>query len=202
MVIVILSHGEIRPFHNDVAGETILNHDMMSHVYANDEAYSVQSVCGHFTDERCPTLANKPKILLIQACQHMKREHNSTLLPSAQFFPQKDFVICYSTSPGLKSFRATGYGSWFIQTLCDKLDERGTTEHLLRILTRVSHTVFNEYESYEVDITQKKQIPCIVTRLTKLVIFSRKKPNLLTRLVSCYSPMESILPWEKVVLIF
>lgn len=185
LVIVILSHGEIRPFHDNSICSTILNHDVMSHVHAADEAYSVQSLCEFFTDERCPSLANKPKIVLIQACQNEKKEYKTTLVPYARILPQKDFLISYSCSPGYKSFRTTEYGSWFIQTLCDELDKRGSTQHLQQILTHVSYIVFQEYESDGIHIVQIKQIPCVITRLTKLVFFPKKKPNFLIRLFSC-----------------
>lgn len=192
LVIIILSHGEIRPFEDESICSTILNHDVMSHVHASDEAYPVHDLCRYFTNERCPTLANKPKILLIQACQNEKREYKSPLMPVSPFQLQKDFLISYSCSPGYKSFRTTGYGSWFIQTLCDELDERGSTEHFQRILTYVSQTVFRKYESFDFRIKQKKQIPCVITRLTKLVFFPQNQPNIFIRLISCASSLRNL----------
>lgn len=188
MVVIFLTHGEIKLFDNDEACDTILNHDLMSHLHTSDGLLPVHTVCGYFTDEQCPTLSNKPRIFLIQACQDKKKndelydmnedeEISKRLasMSSALSFPQKDMLIAYSSMPGEKSFRTTGNGSWFIEALCDELNEWGSVDDLTRILTNVSYRVAFDYVSYEFDIDQKKQMPCIVSRLTKLVFFPKKK---------------------------
>lgn len=181
MVVVFLTHGEIKVINNDEACDTILNHDMMSHLHTFDEMISVRSICDYFTDEYCPSLANKPRIFFIQACQDKKENFdgntNNSIALQRSSFAQKDFLIAYSSMPGEKSFRTTGFGSWYIQALCKQFNERGNIDDLLNILTRVSLTVACDYESYELNIEQKKQMPCIVSRLTKMVFFPEKKLN-------------------------
>lgn len=185
LVVIFLTHGEIKLFDNDETCDTILNHDLMSHLHtSNGSLLPVHNVYGHFTDEQCPTLANKPKIFLIQACQDEKKSNElfninedeeiakANLHPT---LPQKDMLFAYSSMPGEKSFRTTGNGSWFIEALCDELNERGSVDDLTRILTHVSYRVAYDYVSYEFDIDQKKQMPCIVSRLTKLVYFPPKR---------------------------
>lgn len=175
----------MKKFTDDEACDTILNHDLMSHIHAHNSTIPMRTICDYFTDINCPSLANKPRIFLIQACQDEKKdiellldeetfENSVDLLPTLSF-PQKDFIIVYSSMPGTKSFRTTGNGSWFIETLCNELNDSGQTDDLFGILTRVSLKVAYDYESYEFDIIQKKQIPCITTRLTKLVFFPKKK---------------------------
>lgn len=153
----------------------------MSHVHAHNETIPVRTICDYFTDVNCPSLANKPRILLIQACQDEKKDIELLLDDEITYqnvelsFPQKDFLMVYSSMPGTKSFRTTGNGSWFVETLCNELNENGQTDDLFGILTRVSLKIAYDYESYEFDIIQKKQIPCVMSRLTKLVFFPKKK---------------------------
>lgn len=208
LVVVFLTHGEIRLFDNDEACDTILNHCLMSHLHTSDALLPVRSVCEYFTIENCPTLANKPKIFFIQACQDEKKSNelyemgeedaisvnklNKLDRLSRVSFPQKDFLVAYSSMPGEKSFRTTGNGSWFIQSLCDELNERGSVNDLAQILTSVSYKVAFDYVSFEFDIDQKKQMPCIVSRLTKLVFFPKNKSILRNQniklLPGCFFP--------------
>lgn len=208
MVVVFLTHGEIKLFDNDGACDTILNHCLMSQLHTSDALLPVRSVCEYFTSENCPTLANKPKIFFIQACQDEKKSDNlydvneedaisvNELNPLSRVsFPERDFLIAYSSMPGEKSFRTTGNGSWFIQALCDELIESGSVNDLAQILTGVSYRVAFDYVSFEFDIDQKKQMPCIVSRLTKLVFFRKNKSTLRNQntklLPGCFLPSKT-----------
>ncbi|XP_055299000.1 caspase-1-like [Sitodiplosis mosellana] len=204
LIVVFLTHGEIK-FDNDEGCDTILNHCLMSHLHTSDALLPVRSVCGYFTNEKCPSLANKPKMFFIQACQDEKKsdelydmnevEENIASPSSDVSFPQKDFLIAYSSMPGEKSFRTTGHGSWFIQALCDELNKRGLVDDLTRIMTSVSYRVAFDYVSFEFDIDQNKQMPCIVSRLTKLVFFPKNKSILRNQhmklLSRCFSPSKT-----------
>lgn len=202
---MFLTHGEIKLFDNDEACDTILNHCLMSHLHTSDTLLPVRNVCEYFTNENCPTLANKPKIFFIQACQDEKKNDelydedaisvNKSNPLSRISFPQKDFLIAYSSMPGEKSFRTTGNGSWFIQALCDELNESGSVNDLAQILTGVAYRVAFDYVSFEFDIDQKKQMPCIVSRLTKLVFFPKNKSYLRNQniklLSGCFFPSKT-----------
>lgn len=76
------------------------------------------------------------------------------------------------SSTGYYSWRNAAEGSWFIQSLCRVLKEHARKLELMQILTRVNRRV-SEYESYSnrLDFNAKKQIPCIVSMLTKEFYF-------------------------------
>ena len=65
-------------------------------------------------------------------------------------------------------------GSWFIQSLCDMISKYGKELELQHIMTRVNHKVAVEFESISNSpgFNAKKQIPCIVSMLTKEMYFS------------------------------
>lgn len=182
LVVVFLTHGKQKDFDEDFSN-TLLNHDLMSYVYAKNEIYPLQDVWYYFTNEECPTLANKPRIFLIQACQGEYEEMaflyrplyamKPKRTPNYSFLPKQDFLVAYSSLPSFVSFREADTGSWFIQKFCDEMNKRASTDDLLTTLTRVTQTVAYECETEE----EKKQTPCIVSRLTRLVVFSNKHSN-------------------------
>lgn len=68
-------------------------------------------------------------------------------------------------------------GSWFIQALCEELDLHGRGRDLLSLMTSVNRRVAIEYQSYVPQNERfhgKKQIPSIVSMLTRLVYFRDK----------------------------
>lgn len=64
-------------------------------------------------------------------------------------------------------------GSWFIQSLCDMISQYGQELELQHIMTRVNHKVAVEFESVSNSpgFHAKKQIPCIMSMLTKEMYF-------------------------------
>ena len=74
---------------------------------------------------------------------------------------------------GYYSWRNSKDGSWFIQALCAVLKQCAHKLELMHILTRVNRKVAIEFESFSTDSTfhAKKQIPCIVSMLTKELYF-------------------------------
>lgn len=65
-------------------------------------------------------------------------------------------------------------GSWFMQSLCEVISKYGKELELQHILTRVNHKVAVDFESVSTlpGFDAKKQIPCIVSMLTKEMYFS------------------------------
>lgn len=228
LVVIILSHGELVPYIDFTSGDesnTILSHDLMSYVHSHDTKYPLQMIWSYFTDDVCPSLKDKPRLFLIQACQGSKTDpgmkliskkrmttesdsietsldsipmelkRRETMMTMAQrgmsidetdgmpyepikvkpILPQKDFLIAYASLPGFYSFRNTLNGAWFIQTLCKELDDRENHFDFMKILTLVSQTVAYDYEShsYDTELDLKKQIPCVVSMLTKLLLFPK-----------------------------
>ncbi|XP_050304445.1 caspase-1-like [Anthonomus grandis grandis] len=167
----------------------VLSHGELGIIYAKDTAYKPESLWSRFTADQCPSLAGKPKMFFLQACQGDKLDggvnlrsnlgrtetdgevhHNSYKIPA-----QADFLIVYSTVKGYYSWRNTTKGSWFIQALCEELRHRAHHSDLLTILTFVSQRVALDFESNVPDnqsMHRQKQIPCIMSMLTRFVQFT------------------------------
>lgn len=105
---------------------------------------------------------------------------------------EADFLFAYSTIPGFYSWRNTDNGSWYIQALCRLIelhygDEEASMKDpryepdldFLRLLTRVSYDVAYFFQSSvptNPDLDQKKQVPSIVSQLTRDLYFPTKIP--------------------------
>ena len=91
-----------------------------------------------FTADKCPSLAGKPKLFFIQACQGSKMDAGAEVgdigrahvimmcqvamtrtgtdsLASYRTPLYSDFLLAHSTVSGYYSWRNTVQGSWFIQ---------------------------------------------------------------------------------------
>lgn len=122
----------------------MLSHGELGCVYGTDgEEVTVRELTQSFTSGCAPTLAGKPKMFFIQACQgdgyqkgyvpcpprpreevgrresHLEedagRVHGMTVPDGA------DFLLGMATVPECKSFRNTSTGSIYIQELCTQL---------------------------------------------------------------------------------
>ncbi|CAH0720685.1 unnamed protein product, partial [Brenthis ino] len=171
---------------NDCMLIAVLSHGEMGMLYAKDTHYKPDTLWYYFTADKCPTLAGKPKLFFIQACQGDKLDGGITLTsrtetdgssPSYRIPIHADFLIVFSTVPGYYSWRNTTRGSWFMQALCDELRENGTKKDILTLLTFVTKRVAFDYESNTPDMLtmhQQKQVPCTNTMLTRLLLFNKK----------------------------
>ncbi|XP_069471557.1 caspase-10-like [Ambystoma mexicanum] len=159
-VCCILSHGES----GSVQG-------------SDDQLVPIQKLTKYFTAKKCRSLAKKPKLFFIQACQGnliqppaLIEEDSAT---SEQSPPRSipdvaDFLLGMSTVDGFAAFRHVETGSWYIQSLCKNLATLVPRhEDLLSILIKV-----NEEVSDQVDCSgQMKQMPQPAYTLRKKVIF-------------------------------
>lgn len=82
-----------------------------------------------FNAERCPSLANKPKIFLVQACRGSEEGEfpgpndqqitdnivSDSTLPRSRLPKESDFLLAYGSVPGYVSYRRPDSGSFFIQ---------------------------------------------------------------------------------------
>nr|AEF30498.1 caspase-1 [Euphydryas aurinia] len=172
---------------NDCLLIAVLTHGEMGMLYAKDTHYKSDNLWYYFTADKCPTLAGKPKIFFIQACQGDKLDGGITLSnrtetdgsSSATYrIPiHADFLIVFSTVPGYFSWRNTTRGSWFMQALCEELRYSGTDRDILTLLTFVAQKVALDFESNTPDMLpmhQQKQVPCITSMLTRLLVFGKK----------------------------
>lgn len=165
----------------------VLSHGEMGMLYAKDTHYKPDNLWYYFTADKCPSLAGKPKLFFIQACQGDKLDGGVTMSnrtetdgsSSASYrIPiHADFLIVFSTVPGYYSWRNTTRGSWFMQALCDELRYCGTEKDILTLLTFVCQRVALDFESNTPDMPtmhQQKQVPCITSMLTRLLKFRPK----------------------------
>ncbi|XP_054166853.1 caspase-like isoform X2 [Oppia nitens] len=173
--------------HNDCIVVCILTHGEQGILWARDEKYCTDSVFNFFKGDQCPTLAGKPKMFFIQACQGdrldagVALQKGSDVTDSGNDFYRipnyADFLIAYSTVPGYYSWRNTTQGSWFIQALTQVLGKYASNMDLLTMMTIVSRIVAYDYESNvpnDPDFHEKKQIPCVTSMLTRLIFFTPK----------------------------
>lgn len=158
----------------------LLSHGENGIVYAVDKELELDTLLHPFKFNR--SLAGKPKLFFIQSCrgsQYMEGiDSNPYAIEHVNKIPMEaDFLIAYSTVAGYYSWRNSNAGSWFIQSLCCVLDDYGTKLEIMQLLTAVNRRVAYYYESNTDDpaFKGKKQVPCIVSMLTKELYFKPKK---------------------------
>ena len=180
LALFILSHGE---------SDGLL--------YAYDQNYKLhRHVIQQLLPDVCPSLAGKPKMIFIQACQGtdtdagirikprgVRQRHtssdsvNSVNLPYC--IPNYSDLLIYSAAyTGHYSFRNKREGSWLIQTLCKELQESPANEDLVSVLTIVSQKVAISKTSHATheEYNKKKQIPLKQDTLIRK-IYLKSVPN-------------------------
>ncbi|XP_073451968.1 caspase-7-like [Aquarana catesbeiana] len=164
----------------------LLSHGEEGQIYGTDGVMAIKTLTTFFRGDKCQSLVGKPKLFFIQACRgsdfdegiqtdsgpandSMETDAN----PRYKIPVEADFLIAYSTVPGYYSWRNPGRGSWFVQALCSVLNQYGKQLELMQILTRVNYLVATNFESWSDDprYSEKKQIPCVVSMLTKELYF-------------------------------
>ncbi|XP_005874576.1 PREDICTED: caspase-7 [Myotis brandtii] len=163
----------------------LLSHGEENSIYGTDGKMDIKDLTSLFRGDRCTTLIGKPKLFFIQACRGTEFDDgiqadsgpigDTDASPRQKIPVEADFLFAYSTVPGYFSWRNPGYGSWFVQALCATLNEHGRSLDLLQILTRVNYKVARNFESWSNDpqFHEKKQIPCVVSMLTKDLYFPK-----------------------------
>ncbi|EPY82178.1 caspase-7 [Camelus ferus] len=161
----------------------LLSHGEENLIYGTDGVTAIKDLTAHFRGDRCKTLLEKPKLFFIQACRGTELDdgiqadsgpiNDTDANPRYKVPVEADFLFAYSTVPGYYSWRNPGSGSWFVQALCSILNEHGKSLEILQILTRVNNRVARHFESQSDDprFHEKKQIPCVVSMLTKELYF-------------------------------
>ncbi|XP_011631290.1 caspase-1-like isoform X1 [Pogonomyrmex barbatus] len=164
-----------------------MSHGESGLLYSSDGLYPVETLWTPFTGNRCTSLAGKPKLFFIQACRGDELDkgvkislHETDSMSSNTYsIPiYADIMIAYATYDGFYSWRNSERGSWFIQALCEELNLHGHKRDLLSLMTFVNRRVAIEYQSYVPENATwhaKKQIPSIVSMLTRLVYFPDKR---------------------------
>ncbi|NXK58219.1 CASP8 protein, partial [Sylvietta virens] len=163
----------------------VLSHGKKGIIYGVDgQEVAIRELTTSFTAQNCNSLAGKPKVFFIQACQgdafHKgvaietdSGEQDSSVERDASFQPdyipaEPDFLLGMATLQDYVSYRSPREGTWYIQELCQQLESscpRG--EDVLTILTVVNQEVSKK--TCERDA--KKQMPQPSFTLTKRLIF-------------------------------
>ncbi|KXJ71200.1 caspase-like [Aedes albopictus] len=177
---------------NDCLVVIVMSHGEQGVLYARDNKYNVDSLWKNFVGNSCPSLIGKPKMFFIQACRGEQFDEgvafaaraapkdmvDSRHEPVVYSIPaMADLLVMYSTYEGYYSWRNPRQGSWFIQSLCMELDENGRVRDLLTLLTGVTRRTAYEFQSFvphDAKMDCMKQIPCIVSMLTKTFYFTKK----------------------------
>ncbi|XP_054624709.1 caspase-8 [Dunckerocampus dactyliophorus] len=169
----------------------LLSHGEKGCVFGTDEkTVSIRELTLPFTSGCAPTLAGKPKLFFIQACQGAGYQKGSLPCPQkpkeegedkpsrleedagpihGETVPSDaDFLFGMATVPECRSFRNTSTGSIYIQELCKQLRLSAKSpgeEDIHSILTRVNREVSR-------GVYQKhKQMPQPNYTLTKKLVF-------------------------------
>ncbi|KAK7504901.1 hypothetical protein BaRGS_00003929 [Batillaria attramentaria] len=134
-VCVFLSHGK--------------SGDIMVDVEGND--VSIRELVRLLDGNNCQRLRGKPKLFFVQMCRgnvHMpgvetdgSDDEDHDMLSNPPVPVNQDFLVAYCTTPGYYSYRNPSTGSRFIQTLTQVLQERGHTDDILQVMTRVTNLV-------------------------------------------------------------
>ncbi|XP_067454679.1 caspase-3-like isoform X1 [Thunnus thynnus] len=154
----------------------LLSHGDEGVIYGTDGLEKFEVLTKHFKGDACKSLVGKPKLFFIQACRGSELdggamvETDSVEEQKIERIPvEADFLYAYSTAPGYYSWRNTLNGSWFMQALCEMLLCHSGELELMQIMTRVNRKVALNFESSSnlPGFNGMKQIPCIVSMLTK-----------------------------------
>lgn len=117
----------------------VLSHGKKGVIYGVDgQEVRIQELTTSFTGQNCHSLAGKPKVFFVQACQGDARqkgvtietdsgEQDSSLEADARFqlecIPSEaDFLLGMATLQDYVSYRSSSQGSWYIQSLCQHLE--------------------------------------------------------------------------------
>ncbi|NWR72376.1 CASP8 protein, partial [Centropus unirufus] len=163
----------------------ILSHGKKGIIYGVDgQEVPIQELTASFTGRNCRSLAGKPKVFFVQACQGDACQKGVNIetdsgepdswvdtdsRPQLDCIPtEADFLLGMATLQDYVSYRSTKDGTWYIQALCQHLEyscPRG--EDILTILTAVNQEVSRKSCSPNAD----KQMPQPSFTLRKKLIF-------------------------------
>ncbi|KAM6307421.1 caspase-8-like [Aegotheles albertisi] len=163
----------------------VLSHGKKGIIYGVDgQEVPIQELTTSFTGQKCRSLAGKPKVFFVQACQGDacqkgvvvetdSGEQDSSVETDARFqldcIPaEADFLLGMATLQDYVSYRSPRQGTWYIQALCQHLENscpRG--EDILTILTAVNQEVSRK----SCKPNAEKQMPQPSFTLRKKLIF-------------------------------
>jgi len=177
LAIFILSHGEDN-----------------GTVFAQDGLYRVDhDILYPLAADKCPLLAGKPKMIFVQACQGQDTDPGTSVVPRRRHTSNDntatykipnyaDFVIFQASFWQHYSFRSGDTGSWFIQALCNKIEQSQPGDAFFDILLDVSHSVALQKESnvpQKPHLDKKKQVPLLYSTMLRKLYLKEPEPTVL-----------------------
>ncbi|XP_026152781.1 caspase-7 [Mastacembelus armatus] len=142
---------------------------------ADGEPVWLSRIFSYFDNE---SMEKKVKLFLIQACRGNGLdpgvEVDSAGDTSECSFSQYqsvpiDTAVMYATVSGYGAFMHP-LGSVFLQTFCTLLQQEDNRDlELTRLMTRLSHSVAYTFQAKGRELEGKKEMPCLLTRLTREV---------------------------------
>ncbi|CAL8368791.1 unnamed protein product [Boreogadus saida] len=191
--------GKMSFYKADVLVVCVLSHGENECVFGTDgKKVSLRDLRMPFTSAGAPTLAGKPKLFFIQACQgsayqkgalpcpprpqdeearrtSMSLEEDAGPLPEELVAEEADFLMGMATVEECKSFRHIYTGSIYIQELCKQLlVSAKRKDDLLTTLTRVNREVSKG------DYLLHKQMPQPKYTLTKKLVLTEMETEMET----------------------
>ncbi|XP_071418118.1 caspase-8-like isoform X2 [Pithys albifrons albifrons] len=163
----------------------ILSHGKKGIVYGVDgQEVPIRELTTSFTAQNCHSLAGKPKVFFIQACQGDALQKAVTIEADAgeqdasaerdRRFQQEcipaeaDFLLGMATLQDYVSYRSPREGTWYIQALCQHLESRCPRgDSVVSILTAVNREVSRKTGRWNAE----KQMPQPIMTLQKRLIF-------------------------------
>ncbi|XP_032866699.2 caspase-8 isoform X2 [Tyto alba] len=145
---------------------------------ADHEFVNIKDLVSCFSGSNCPSLAGKPKLFFIQACQgsvghpavtvkeDFSGHFETDATPLNSIPDQADILVGMATVEDYECYRCTETGSVYIQCLCDKMELLCPLhKDLITILTEVNKEVGRRV------LNGWKQMPKITSTLRKQLIF-------------------------------
>ncbi|KAK7590121.1 hypothetical protein V9T40_001734 [Parthenolecanium corni] len=174
----------------------VLSHGEQNSIYAKNMSYSTNVLFNRFTPDKCPSLAGKPKLFVIQACQGDKLDGGIDVEidkpdSGAETYRMPlyaDFLFAYSTIPGYFSWRNTQRGSWFIQAFCEEFNQHWQNFDFLTILLFVNRRVAYDFESYT---------KSVISSTTSSKAFQKRQKQLPTEAKKKQLPLNLVVKDKK-----
>jgi len=174
LAIFIMSHGS----ENDT-------------IYASDGSYNLnKDVIENLTADKCPSLAGKPKLFFIQACQGGQADSGFSVqhkicdssdnngtegnrhnrFKTVKIPNPADMFVFKASYTGFRCYRNDN-GSWFMESLCKVITDNPKMD-LGSIALKVTNSVSKrESHSWTDDDDQKKQVPMTISTLVLKMYF-------------------------------
>ncbi|XP_013790103.2 caspase-7-like [Limulus polyphemus] len=156
----------------------ILTRGEKGFLYGRDGKICIENVFSPFSGDKSPTLASKPKIFFIQACQKYEADKSKDEVDAVSKVytipTQADFLICDATLPGLYSLTNISKGSLFVQALCTMLEKHSNDMDLQSIMTAVNRKLtYMKVPLTPVDLCKGnvQETLCMTSMITRKIYF-------------------------------